>query len=104
MMLSEVRKYTEIAALIILLLFMSAFTEAEPLETAFTYQGYLNDSNGLAAGDYDFQFSLYDSLSDGIQVGSTLQVDDVYVENGYFTVLLDFGLSVFVGQARYLEI
>ena len=34
---------------------------AEPMGTAFTYQGRLIDANNAADGLYDFQFKLYDA-------------------------------------------
>lgn len=70
--------------------------------TAFTYQGRLVDGGALANGDYDFQFTLYDALTDGNQVGSAV-VQTITVTEGYFTTQLDFG-AVFNGDARYLAI
>jgi hypothetical protein len=74
------------------------------LGTAFTYQGQLKDNSAAANGAFDFQFALYDAVSIGAQVGSTINANDVNVSNGYFTVSLDFGASAFTGDARYLEI
>jgi hypothetical protein len=55
---------------------------------------------------YDFQFKLYDDANviDGNQVGSDVNVPDVDVIDGYFTVVLEFGSDVFNGDARWLEI
>jgi hypothetical protein len=72
--------------------------------TAFTYQGRLIDVNEAADGVYDFNFGLYDSASDGNKVGSDVDVGDVDVIEGYFTVALDFGSNVFDGNERWLEI
>ena len=58
------------------------------LGTAFTYQGRLVDNGAPAAGFYDLQFRLYDALSSGSQIGSTMTLDDVSVSNGLFTVCL----------------
>jgi hypothetical protein len=79
---------------------------AEPMGTAWTYQGRLLDSNGPSDGMYDFQFKLYDDANviDGNQVGSDVNVPDVDVIDGYFTVVLEFGSDVFNGDARWLEI
>jgi hypothetical protein len=74
-----------------------------PNGTGFTYQGFLNQGNSPANGDYDFQFILYDALVGGAQVGSTLSLEDVSVSQGLFTVTLDFG-AVFDGTALFLEI
>lgn len=77
---------------------------AEPMGTAFTYQGHLYDNNYPANGPYDFQFKLYDANSDGNQIGNDVNVPNVDVNNGYFTVELDFGSGVFDGDARWLGI
>lgn len=77
-----------------------------PLGTAFTYQGRLTDGGNPANGAYDLQFKLFDALSAGTQVSSTLTLGDVAVSNGLFSLALDFGTasSNFNGAARYLEI
>jgi hypothetical protein len=76
---------------------------SETMGTAFTYQGRLIDVDELADGLYDFQFKLYDDIAKGKQVGTDVNVVDVDVNDGYFTVRLDFG-SVFDGDKRWLEI
>jgi hypothetical protein len=73
--------------------------------TEFTYQGRLLDSNLLPTANYDFQFSLWDSLANGTQVGTTQIANDVAVTSGIFTVRLDFGSTAFTdGGARFLQI
>jgi len=72
--------------------------------TAFTYQGRLLDNGASANGQYDFQFMLYDAAANGAQIGSTVSSNDITVINGLFTVSLDFGVSAFNGNARYLDI
>ena len=74
-----------------------------PMGTVFTYQGRLTDGGSPADGDFDFLFSLYDDLTGGGQVGSTVPANSVPVANGLFTVPLDFGNS-FRGDAVWLEI
>jgi hypothetical protein len=77
---------------------------ADPLGTAFTYQGELRDAGGPVDGqDCDFEFSLWDALSNGTQMGLVLNAT-IYLEAGRFTVPLDFGEDVFAGEARWLEI
>jgi len=80
--------------------------KAEPMGTAWTYQGRLMDSNDVADGLYDFQFKLFDNsgIIPGGQVGKTLDVNDVDVIDGYCTVELDFGIDIFNGDARWLAI
>lgn len=72
--------------------------------TAFTYQGRFIDSGNPASGSFDFEYKLYDSLTAGIQVGSTIVKDNLEVIDGYFTTELDFGAGIFDGSARWLEI
>jgi hypothetical protein len=71
--------------------------------TVFTYQGFLKVSGNPANANYDFQFSLWTAASGGSQVGSTLTLTSVPVQNGLFTVSLDFG-NVWDGSDRYLQI
>jgi hypothetical protein len=77
---------------------------AAPLGTAFTYQGQLTDDGSPAIGPCDFRFSLFDAASDGTQVGSVSTHNDVALNDGRFTVILDFGVGVFTGDARWLDI
>ena len=70
--------------------------------SAFTYQGKLTDASFAANGQYDFQFSLYDSGGTLLAAGT---IGDVQVTAGIFTVNLDFGPSLFVSNtASSLEI
>jgi len=78
-------------------------SEAGPMGTAFTYQGRLIDANSAAEGLYDFQFKLFDANESGTQKGPTIDVNDLDVIDGYFTVELDFGPDIFTGEARWLE-
>ena len=79
-------------------------SDAASMGTAFTYQGHLYDANQVADDLYDFQFRLYDANVDYNQIGSDVNVPDVDVIDGYFTVELDFGVGIFGGDARWLEI
>ena len=72
--------------------------------TAFTYQGRLLKNGSPVSGSCDFRFSLWDAQSGGSQVGSTVTKSSVNVQDGYFVVDLDFGGSVFTGDARYLQV
>jgi hypothetical protein len=75
-----------------------------PVGTAFTYQGQLK-SGGLPVTDTaDFQFTLWDALAGGSQIGAMIPVNGKSVTNGLFTVTLDFGAGAFAGNARWLEI
>jgi photosystem II stability/assembly factor-like uncharacterized protein len=89
-----------------LMLWAGQAVMAGPVGTAFTYQGRLIDANNAADGLYDFQFKLFDADVNGIQLGSDVNVPDVDVIDGYFTVELDFGAdpNSFNGNERWLDI
>jgi len=72
--------------------------------SAFTYQGRLTASGRPANGSHDFQFTLFGAPSGGSPVQNPVTLSAVGVTNGVFTVLLDFGASVFAGQDRWLDI
>ena len=72
--------------------------------TGFTYQGSLNDGMSPADGQYDFTFTLFDALTAGNQVGTTVTILNKAVANGLFTLTLDFGVAAFQGDARWLQI
>ena len=52
----------------------------------------------------DFQFGLYDAVSAGAQIGTTLTKTAVTVTGGLMAVQLDFGGGVFEGNSRFLEV
>src|SRR5437762_13609916 len=79
-------------------------TNAAAQTTAFTYQGRLTDGGTSANGNYDLQFTLWDSASGGSQIASTQALPAVQVSGGVFTVTLDFGANAFPGANRFLEI
>ncbi|MCX8062807.1 MAG: tail fiber domain-containing protein [Anaerolineales bacterium] len=74
------------------------------LGTTFTYQGQLKQNGNLVNSNCDFEFRLYDALSGGVQIGNTQASSNVMVNNGVFTVGLDFGAGAFDGNARWLGI
>ena len=86
-----------------LVLSLAAPALAQPLSTAFTFQGELDNAGTPASGTYDLKFTLFDALTAGNQVGPQLCSDNVAVVNGKVTVQLDFG-SQFAGQQRFLEV
>ena len=91
----------KIIALLILTL-MTATTQADPLGTAFTYQGRLNAVGVPANGSYDFIFTLYTNSAAGNQL-NLFPANAVPVTNGLFTASLDFG-NLFDGTAYWLGI
>ena len=82
---------------------LGGVAKAQPLSTAFTYQGELRNAGAPASGAYDLRFRLCDAAAGGSQVGPTLCSDNLGLTNGRFTVDLDFG-GQFSGQQRFLEI
>jgi hypothetical protein len=83
--------------------FLAAPALAQPLTTAFTFQGELGSGGQPASGTFDFEFRLFDSAGGITQLGPTLCSDNLPVENGRFAVSLDFGPQ-FNGTQRHLEI
>ena len=90
------------------LLFPSAFFAwtifAEPAGTTISYQGRLLDGGLPANGSYDLTCRLFDAAVGGNQIGLSLTNTGVVVSNGLFTAALDFGVTAFNGDARWLEI
>ena len=70
-----------------------------------TYQGRLVLDGTVVDEPCDFRFTLWTTVDDASgQVGDLLAAFDVPVEDGVFTVDLDFGSEAFTGKARWLEI
>jgi hypothetical protein len=72
-------------------------------QTAFTYQGQLKDASGPVSGAYDFQFILYSAQTGGEKLGS-IDIEDLALTNGLFSVRLDFGRAVLEAKEGWLEI
>jgi hypothetical protein len=80
-----------------------ALTLASPLiAQPFTYQGFLKQNGQPVNGTVSMVFRLYDAPTGGNQIGGSIP-HAVSVQNGLFTVALDFG-NVWTGGDRYLEI
>ena len=75
---------------------------AQPLSTAFTYQGQLANNGQPASGVFDLEFRLYDAAVGGAPVGPTLCADNLTITGGHFTLQLDFGPQ-FSTQSRHIE-
>jgi len=74
------------------------------ISSTITYQGELLSSNAQFNGLADFQFSIYGVLAGGVAEAGPIQLNNVTVLDGRFTVPLTFGSSVFDGSNRYLEV
>ena len=90
--------------LLIVFCFLTTTAQAEPLGTGFTYQGELNQLGLPANGSYDFEFEIFDVDSLGSGLAAPIELDDITVSDGIFTVELDFGLSPFSGDQLWLAI
>jgi hypothetical protein len=90
-------------ALLAFLLTLTPQLSADPIGTAFTYQGRLTDGTNAAAGYYDLRCILYNADIGGSQVGPVL-TNVVAVSGGLFTTALDFGTGVFDGTAYWLDL
>ncbi len=78
---------------------------AEAAGTTFTYQGRLQDASQPANGLFDLRFQLHDVQSGtGVFTSGEITLEDVPVEDGVFSVALDFGAVPFSGDARWLSI
>lgn len=73
-------------------------------DTAFTYQGRLDESGSPANGEYDLEVGLWDAADGGGQIGSTVAFANVPVQNGLVTLELDFGADAFDQSGRWLEV
>ncbi len=77
---------------------------AAPVTTAFTFQGELKNSGNLASGPVDLRFRVYDAVSAGTQIGGQASASNVSLASGRFTLQLDFGVNIFQGDRRFVEI
>lgn len=70
------------------------------------YQGRLTESGAPATGTFSMQFGLFDTpeVGTGARQGTEIEIAEILVVEGVFTALLDFGVAVFDGPARFLEI
>ena len=68
---------------------LAGIVVAEPM----SYQGSLEDNGGPANGEYDLEFRLYDSGAN--PVTGPVELDDVEVVDGLFSVEIDFPDGVF---------
>ena len=76
---------------------------AVPVGPEFVYQGKLSASGDAYSGPAEFRVRPYDAAAGGLQVGSELLLGAT-VTDGVFTLDLDFGPLVFLGDDVWLEI
>ena len=98
------RRYAMLIALAMLSTFNLQLSTASAQDTAFSYQGRLNDGGAPANGSYDLAFTLYDSTNvPGNVIAGPVTNSAVSVTNGLFTTTVDFG-NVFTGGSNWLQI
>lgn len=83
---------------------LSGLAVGQPADTAFTYQGELTDAGESATGLYDLQVCLFDAPVASSPLACAPEFDDWPVEDGVFTLDLDFGATAFDGGPRYIEL
>ncbi len=93
-----------LGALFAITLSTQSWGQLSSMGSAFTYQGELKLTGEPVNDTADFEFTLWDDLEGGAQIGSLVPVSEVPVEEGLFNVELDFGVMAFNGDARWLEV
>jgi len=101
-----------ISATLALVLLSATAPAQTPQGTAFTYQGELRQNSAAVTASVDMIFDLFDAPTGGSAVGPSLSFtagngNPVQVQNGIFTVALDFGALAFnmlVSDERYLRV
>lgn len=73
-------------------------------DSTFTYQGQLHEAGSPADGFFNMEFRLFDAMSGGAQVGSSIVIASQQVSDGVFSSQLDFGYLDFGGDQYWLEI
>ncbi|MEE4303410.1 MAG: tail fiber domain-containing protein [Wenzhouxiangella sp.] len=91
------------ALFLFLKLSLASLPAAAQPDTTITYQGQLQGVSGPFTGTPDMEFRLFDSLTDGNQIGTEVVVPAVPVADGLFQVELDFGASYGV-EPTFLEV
>jgi len=102
-----------VLSLALALLALPLTTAAQTAQgTAFTYQGQLLQNNAAVSASTDMTLTLWDAATGGNQIGAALPFtagngNPVSVQNGIFTVALDFGPTAFntlISDERWLAV
>ena len=72
-------------------------------DSTFSYQGRLQNNGTPSDGTYDFRFELFDLASGGSSLGLIAR-PSIPVTGGLYTTTLDYGIAVFGGDERWLEV
>lgn len=73
---------------------------AQTLTKQFTYQGYIEHNGQPYSGNAAINFGLHSALTGG-SLRDNLTLTNIPVDNGIFTVLLNFGETDFLGDKIY---
>lgn len=80
---------------------------ASPFAPGFTYQGRLELAGSPVSGPVTLRVGLYSTPTGGSPIGSVIDISNVSVDSGIFSVVLNaagqFGPSAFAGGDRFLE-
>ena len=78
---------------------------AQPVGTAFSYQGAISDESGPVNGALDLRFTLWQDEVGGSQLGPAIDRLGTPVLDGLFSVDLDFGADPFaINAAVWLQV
>ena len=84
---------------------VAALAASDVVSSAISYQGRLTDDEGNPLdGNYDLRFQLRDAESSGNQVGSSISVFNVDVDQRLFSARLQVDPAVFNGQELWLAV
>lgn len=78
------------------------FAHGQTVSPAFTYQGRLNINGQPITGEVDIIARLFNAESGGSPIG-TVDLANVPVDEGLFTVQLGFGVDAVASDAHWLE-
>lgn len=93
-----------VKTLFFVLLLTAAVLAGPGTASTFTYQGQLTNGGQPVNAVCEANFSLWDNVAFGNQVGATIGPVSITAAQGVFTTCLDFGASVFNSQPRWLEV
>lgn len=83
---------------------VAAVVQAAPQGTGFTYQGQLKQNGTPVDEPVNFQFRLWDDSVAGTQVAPPVTRNGVPVQDGVFTVEIDFGSAPYGTEQRWIEV
>lgn len=98
-------RISRVVALVLGSMLLAGNAEAQSFGSSFTYQGRLVAGGVPVDGTVDLEFRLFTTSTDlDGQVGLTVVQNGVLVVAGEMVTSVDFGIGVFDGQERYLQI